>query len=261
MAVELLKLLSVAWTITVCAAAPVMTWAIGLVPRVGVDVAVAVHVPLVGDDVGAGRGGRAAGVDGGRRAGLGLAAGQREHDDGLRCGSLARRRGVGSGAGFGSGNATPVLHAHAHAALGGVAARSPGLAAPGSGLAASGMTSHGPAAGAVGRRLAEGGPAEGREVPGQHGRVEGERERLAAARDRGGDRGLRAGGLAGEVLAVGGRERAVEGAQRDVDRTPSALRVATTSWSAIESLSRSIRTWTPRSARCRSRTCSRRRSP
>ena len=31
-AVELLKLLSVAWTITVCAAAPVMTWAIGLGP-------------------------------------------------------------------------------------------------------------------------------------------------------------------------------------------------------------------------------------
>ena len=132
--------------------------------------------------------------------------------------------GVGSGSGFGSGKATPVFMRTAHAALGGVAAPVARIGGARVGVGGVGHDVPWPGGGAVGRRLAEGGPAEGREVPGQHGGVEGEREALAAARDRRGDGCLRTGALAGEVLAVGGRERAVEGAECDVDG--HAIRVA-----------------------------------
>ena len=143
----------------------------------------------------------------------------------------------------------PGLHPHRHAALGAVAAP---VARVRGARGRVGRVRHDvprPGGDAVGRRLAEGGPAERREVPGQHVGVEGERERLAPGGER---RRHRPCGPA--ALPARSWQSAVESVRsrlRSATSTlmPSASRVATTSWSAIELPSSSIRTCTPISAR------------
>src|SRR6476660_402096 len=142
-AVELLKLLSVACTITVCAAAPVMTWAIGLVPvfvstwpspfmshsNATMWVPGAVVVPPASIVAGA--------------PACGWPPGSASTTTGFGAGPEGGGGG-GGGGGFGSGNATPDFIRTRTPLLALLQRRSPGLAAPGSGLAASGITSHGP---------------------------------------------------------------------------------------------------------------------
>ena len=158
--------------------------------------------------------------------------------------------GVGSGSGFGSGKATPVFMRTRTPLLAVLQRRSPGLAAPGSGLAASGMTSHGPAAAPSGGAWPK---AAQRKVARCPGSTVGSKENVKLSRPPAtvvatvacGPAPLPARSWQSAVESVRSRVRSATSTA-----TPSALRVASTSWSAIESLSTSTRTCTPRSARC-----------
>ena len=219
------KLLSIAVTITVCAALPAGRWKIGFVPVLASTwwspsmshskatmcvpgggivswASIVATPPACGWPEGTAS--TTTGLGGGAAVGAGPAVAV----------------GVGCG-GAGSGNATAGAHAHGEAALDAVAAPVAGVRRRGIGVR--GVGQEVPGAVEVGR-LAERRPAEGRQATRDDGGIEREGEGLQAVGDRRGHGGLRAGELAGQVLAVGGRQRVVELAQLDVQSL--AVRVA-----------------------------------